>query len=280
LTGIYEKIKSSEKPVIMGILNVTPDSFSDGGKFFDHGSAFEHAVSLINNGADIIDIGGESTRPGAESVEAEEEIRRVVPVIKKLHDEYPGTVISIDTTKSKVAAEAADNGASIINDISGGGFDKDMLPLAGEINLPFVIMHIKGTPRNMQNDPSYENVIDEINNYFKISIYRALDNKVEKIILDPGIGFGKRISDNYEIISRVSEFKKWDYPVMIGLSKKSFLGKSLNLDIEERANSTIITETISVLNGADIIRTHEVKNTAELKKIISHLNLNSITQDV
>ena len=280
MNGVYEKIKSQDKPFIMGIVNVTPDSFSDGGKYFDHQSAFDHAFSLINNGADIIDIGGESTRPGAESVEADEEIERVIPVIEKLHQESPNTVISIDTTKAKVAAEAVDKGATIINDISGGRFDDKMLDIAGELNIPFIIMHIKGKPRNMQNDPFYENVIDEINNYFTESINRALESKVNKIILDPGIGFGKRVEDNYEIISKLSEFKKWDYPVMIGLSKKSFLGKSLDLELDERSNSTIIAETISVLNGADIIRTHDVKNAVELKRIISFINMSSLPQNV
>ena len=264
----------------MGIVNVTPDSFSDGGKYFDQEIAFEHAVSLLNEGADIIDIGGESTRPGAESVDAEEEKRRVIPLIKKLCIEHPDTVISIDTTKSEVAAEAVDNGASIINDISGGRFDKKMLYIAGELRVPFIIMHIKGTPQNMQDSPFYENTIDEIITYFKQSIKSAADNGVNELILDPGIGFGKRLEDNYQIISRINEFRELDFPIMIGLSKKSFLGKSLDLDINERENATIIAETISAMKGADIIRTHNVKNAVELKKIFSLTNLSNIPQNV
>jgi dihydropteroate synthase len=275
LTDIFDKIKNSEIPLVMGILNVTPDSFSDGGKFNKPESAFIHAETMIKEGADIIDVGGESTRPGADLISAEEEKGRVLPVIKKVKDEYPEAVISIDTTKSEVAGAAAEAGASIINDISGGNFDVNMYSTAASLNLPFVIMHIKGTPKDMQNSPYYGNVIDEINIYFRETIKSALNEKVEKIILDPGIGFGKRIEDNFAIIANLREFKIWNLPLMIGVSRKSFLGKSLGLEVGQRDNSTIITETASVINGADILRTHNVKNAIELKKIIENLNKSS-----
>ena len=256
----------------MGILNVTPDSFSDGGKYFNKDNAFNHALKLLNDGADIIDIGGESTRPGSESINLDEELSRVIPLITKLHSDNPSIIISIDTTKSEVAEEAIKNGASIINDISGGNFDERIFKVAANYDVPIVIMHIKGNPKNMQRSPSYDNVIEEISYYFKDRIELALGYHTNKIILDPGIGFGKRIEDNYKIINQLSRFKKFEYPLMIGVSKKSFLGDSLNLEVDKRNNASIIAESFSVLKGANIIRTHNVKNTVELKKMISFLN--------
>lgn len=257
---------------IMGILNVTPDSFSDGGKYFSIENAITHAEKLIKDGADIIDVGGESTRPGSKSVSIDEECSRVIPVIENIVKRNHDVKISIDTTKSVVAKEAANVGASIINDISGGKFDEKNLEIAAKFDIPFVIMHIKGTPENMQDNPSYNNVVDEISEYFRTRILAAKKHGVNKIILDPGIGFGKRIQDNYDIISKLDRFSKFKYPILVGVSKKSFLGNSLGLDIDERVNSSIIAETISAMNGANIIRTHNVKNAVELKKISSLIN--------
>lgn len=256
----------------MGILNVTPDSFSDGGKYFKSDSAVKHALELFQYGADIVDIGGESSRPGAENVSLDEELSRVIPVINELHSVNPDLIISVDTTKSSVAEEAIKNGASLINDISGGGFDKRIFKIAANYDVPIVIMHIKGKPINMQISPSYDNVIEEIYSYFEDRIQLALKYNAKKIILDPGIGFGKRVEDNYKIINQLKRFKKIDYPIMVGVSRKSFLGKSLNLEIIDRNNPTIIAETISVLKGANIIRTHNVQNAVQLKKMISYLN--------
>lgn len=256
----------------MGILNVTPDSFSDGGKYFKSDRAVKHALELFQYGADIVDIGGESSRPGAENVSLDEELSRVIPVINELHSVNPDLIISVDTTKSSVAEEAIKNGASLINDISGGGFDKRIFKIAANYDVPIVIMHIKGKPINMQISPSYDNVIEEIYSYFEDRIQLALKYNAKKIILDPGIGFGKRVEDNYKIINQLKRFKKIDYPIMVGVSRKSFLGKSLNLEIIDRNNPTIIAETISVLKGANIIRTHNVQNAVQLKKMISYLN--------
>ena len=257
---------------IMGILNVTPDSFSDGGKYLSVLNAVTHAERLIKDGADIIDVGGESTRPGSKSVSIDEECSRVIPVIESIAKKYPDVKISIDTTKSIVSTEAINAGASIINDISGGTFDEKNMENAAIFDIPFVIMHIKGTPENMQKNPSYNNVVDEISEYFQTRILAAKKYGVNKIILDPGIGFGKRIQDNYDIISNLDRFSNFKYPILVGVSKKSFLGNSLGLEIDERENSTIIAETISAMNGASIIRTHNVKNAVELKKISSLIN--------
>lgn len=276
LIDFYDNLKRSSIPLIMGILNVTPDSFSDGGKYFSKKSAIEQGLKLLDSGTDIIDIGGESTRPGANKVSALEEIDRVIPVIEELVKEHPDIVISIDSTKSEVAKLALEHGASIVNDISGGGFDERMYGIVASHNIPFIIMHIRGTPQDMQIAPSYENVISEISDYFESRVSMAQEEGVNKIILDPGIGFGKRIEDNYSILSNLSEFKKWDFPILIGISKKSFLGKSLNLEIDNREIATIITETIALKHGAKIIRTHNVENAIKLKKIFEIMQRNSI----
>lgn len=276
MSDIYLDIINSKSPTIMGILNVTPDSFSDGGKYLNINNALNHAKKLLNNGADILDIGGESTRPGALPVSVDEELNRVIPVIEKIFLECPGSKISIDTTKSEVADEAVKYGACLINDISGATFDPKILSIASKYNVPVVIMHIKGTPGNMQDSPFYYDVIKEISGFFDEQVKVAQKNNVNKIILDPGIGFGKRIQDNYTILNNVSLFKKFGYPILIGVSKKSFLGNTLNLEIDNRTNSTIIAETIAVTNGANIIRTHNVKNAIELKKIMSFLKNNTI----
>ncbi len=267
-----EKIdKKLTFPAIMGIINITPDSFSDGGKFLDKEQAVEQALSLTEDGADILDIGGESTRPGAKKVSVEEELKRVIPVVEALIKKNQDLVISIDTTKSKVAEEALKAGASIINDISAMTFDKNMIEVAANSNVPIILMHMKGEPKNMQKDPFYDDVILEIYDYLNERITFAEKNSVNNIIIDPGIGFGKRVEDNYEIINRLNEFKGLTKPVMIGLSRKSFLGKSLNLQIDERKEATLIAETISLYKNADIIRTHDVLQLKKAKEFINNL---------
>ena len=260
------------KHYILGILNTTPDSFSDGGNYNKIDSAVSHSFDMINSGADIIDVGGESTRPNSDFVDAEEEIKRVNPVIKKIKELKKDQLISIDTTKSVVAESAILNGAEIINDISGFTFDENMFQIAKDYNVWSILMHIKGNPKTMQNNPYYEEVISEIMDFLSRQIDKALKFGLNKIIVDPGIGFGKRIIDNYEIIKRLEEFKSLGFPILIGLSRKSFLGKSLNLDVDERENATSVSETIAMLNGATFIRTHNVSKTKEASKIVNYLN--------
>ena len=253
---------------LMGILNVTPDSFSDGGMFFDKKTAVEHGIRLADEGADIIDVGGESTRPGAEPVPLEEELKRVIPVIRELAGEVD-VPISIDTYKSEVAQEAIDAGASIINDISGLRFDDRMAGLAAETGVALVVMHIKGTPRDMQVDPHYDELLKEIGDYLSRSIEIAVEAGVKKenVIIDPGIGFGKRIEDNFILIKNLEYFRALGQPLLIGPSRKSFLWKTLNVSTDETLEATAAATAASVLSGADLIRAHDVKEISKAIKI-------------
>ncbi len=266
-----DKKLSFDFPKIMGIVNVTPDSFSDGGKYFSVEDAVNHTLKLIDEGADIIDIGGESTRPGSDPVSTEEELRRTIPVIKKIFSLRKDVIISIDTTKSEVAKQALDVGANIINDISGLTFDENMIKVAKEYEAGVVIMHIKGNPKTMQNNPEYNDVLKEVYDFLLSQTINAKQNNVEKIIVDPGIGFGKRVEDNFTLIKNLDYFQSLGYPVMIGLSKKSFIGKTLNLNPDEREIGTVILETVSVLKSARIIRTHNVNYCNQIVKLVSHI---------
>jgi dihydropteroate synthase len=277
---LKNRIVEYSKPLIMGILNVTPDSFSDGGKFVNPEDAVLQAEALIEDGADIIDVGGESTRPGAQKVGIEEEMDRVIPVIEKIKEEFP-VLVSVDTYKDRVARAAVlEGGADIVNDISGMRFTDQMVSTIAELDVPVILMHIKGTPENMQKDPSYQDVIGEIKQYFRerINYVFAKGIKKEKIIIDPGIGFGKRLQDNIEIIRRLEEFRQFDCPILIGLSRKTFLGQITGEDTPiDREAETITANLISILNGASIIRVHNVENAVKSLKVLSHLtDLNNV----
>ncbi len=265
---------------IMGILNVTPDSFSDGGNYMDVNKAVDKGLELISQGADIIDIGGESTRPGAKQVNVEDELGRVVPVINGILKENKDIVISVDTTKSLVADAAINAGARIINDISGFSFDPEIVDVVAKYDAWYVLMHIKGNPENMQVNPQYKNTTNEIIEYFNDKIKYCKTREVDKIIIDPGIGFGKRVVDNYEILANTGEFIKLGYPLLIGLSRKSFLGKSLNIEVHERDNATVIAEYEVVKRNCNIIRTHNVKNISEARKILGFIDNPELTINV
>jgi dihydropteroate synthase len=258
-------------PLVMGVLNVTPDSFSDGGIYFLKEAAVEHALKMFKDGADIVDIGGESTRPGSESVTLEDENKRVIPVIHEILKRKPDSLLSIDTTKSDVAQEACKAGVRIINDISGLTFDPQIVEVAKEYSASLVIMHIKGTPKDMQDNPSYKNVISEIYEFLLVQSQKAKDAGVDKIIIDPGIGFGKRVEDNLEILRRLNEFKNLGYPILVGLSRKSFLGKILGLEVNERDTITSVAETMAIMNGAEIIRTHNVVNAVNARELLNQI---------
>jgi dihydropteroate synthase len=261
-----------EKPIIMGILNITPDSFYEESRVMDIKKAIKRAHKFIEEGAKIIDIGGQSTRPFSEEIEEEEEIKRVIPIIKELSKEIPKDIyVSIDTYRSKVAKLALDNGAHIVNDISGLMFDKDMVKVVKDYNCNVVIMHIRGTPKNMQVNPYYEDTISEIKNELNQRIEYALENgiKKEQIIIDPGIGFGKRVYDNLIILKYLEEFLEMDYPVLIGHSRKSFIGKVLNLDDpKDRLIGSIAVVAYLTLKGVHIIRTHDVLETKQAIEMI------------
>ena len=255
---------SSDKKqsLIMGILNVTPDSFSDGGQYFDKNVAVEHALAMIRNGANIIDIGGESTRPFSDPVSLDEEISRVIPVIKGIR-EKSDVCISIDTTKSMVASEALHVGASIINDVSAMEVDPFMADIAVKFDCPIIIMHMKGTPKNMQDNPTYESLISDIKNYLIKRIDYAVSKGVhrKKIIIDPGIGFGKTVENNFEIINNLNHFVKLNFPVLLGASRKSFIGIALNLPENERLEGSLAANIIGLQQGVKIFRVHDVAET-------------------
>ncbi|MEK7867962.1 MAG: dihydropteroate synthase [Candidatus Omnitrophota bacterium] len=258
--------KFGSRTYIMGILNVTPDSFSGDGIYQDVDRAVSIAEGMVEDGADIIDIGGESTRPDAESVTIEEEIKRTIPVIKKLSKRI-SVPISIDTAKSEVARLALENGASIVNDITGLESDPEIIDVAREFNAKVVLMHIKGTPQTMQHSPNYGNVVQEIKEKLKVIIEKSIIKgiKKENIIIDPGIGFGKTLEHNLQILNRLSEFKEFKLPVLIGTSRKSFIGKLTGAEPDKRQFGTAASVAIAIKNGADIVRVHDVK---EMKQVV------------
>ena len=266
-------LNPKRETLVMGIINVTPDSFSDGGKFFSPEVAISHASKLISQGADIIDIGGESTRPGAEQVSETEELNRVIPVIEKIRDENSKILISIDTTKALVAEHAIKVGADIINDVSGFSFDNNMIETVARFNVPVIIMHMKGSPQNMQLNPEYKDVINEILDFFKKKIKIAIQSGINRrmIILDPGIGFGKTVEHNFELLSRLNEFNVLELPIMIGPSRKSFIGITLDLPPEDRIEGTAAAVSAGVMNGATIVRVHDVKSMKRVVKIIDKI---------
>jgi dihydropteroate synthase len=254
---------------VLGIINVTPDSFSDGGQFIDKDKAVIHALEMIEDGVDIIDVGGESTRPGSEPVSEDDELNRVIPVIIEILKTKPDTIISIDTTKAKVAEEALKSGALIVNDISGGTFDPDIFNVVKEFNAAIILMHIKGKPKTMQSSPVYTDVVSEVYDYLANQSEIASNKGIDKIIVDPGIGFGKRTEDNLTIIERLEDFKSLGFPIMIGLSRKSFIGNILNLPVEDRDDATNAMNSFTISKGARIIRTHNVKLAVQTCKLFN-----------
>ena len=264
---IGNKTFELDRALLIGIVNVTPDSFSDGGKFFSTESAIEHGLQLIKDGADIIDIGGESSRPGSEPVKDDEELNRVIPVIEGIIKKVPDAIISIDTQKSIVASEALKKGAKIVNDISAGTFDSKMFEVVKSFNAALILMHMKGSPKTMQQDPYYDDVVSEVYDYLLNKVDNARKHDIKNIIIDPGIGFGKRVSDNYELLKRLNEIKGIGCPIMVGLSRKSFLGKALNIEIDKREEATLIAETLAIKNGARLIRTHNINKTSYAVKL-------------
>lgn len=254
---------------IIGVLNITPDSFSDGGLYLRPEDAIKRIEEMIGEGAEIIDIGGESSRPGAEPIGEEEELKRVIPVIDAIKKKK--VRFSIDTYRSKVAQEALKRGAEFVNDISGMRFDKNMVKVVSDYNARVIIMHMKGTPKNMQRNPVYEDVIDEIMNFFAERIVFCEKNglKRENIILDPGIGFGKRLEDNLKILKNLIEFRSFGTPVMIGASRKSFIKGITGAPVDERLAGSLAAVSEAFLQGIDYVRVHDVKETKQYLDVIS-----------
>jgi dihydropteroate synthase len=259
----------SQQGLIMGVLNVTPDSFSDGGNFFDAENAVKHGLKMAAEGANIIDVGGESARPGAEAVTAEEELRRVIPVIEQLRRKSE-VIVSIDTSKAEVARAAVRAGASIVNDITGGRGDEEMMPLIAETKSAFIIMHMQGTPQTMQIAPHYMNVVSEVSDFFRQLYGRAIGYNIDPmaIAFDPGIGFGKTLEHNLELLAQLERLRACDRPIVIGVSRKSFLGKLINsAQISDRLVPAVALTSLLRARGADVLRVHDVKENVNALKV-------------
>ncbi len=278
LTWRGHSLELGRKTLIMGVINVTPDSFSDGGYFFLKDRAIDQALALEADGADIIDIGGESTRPYAEKVSLEQELERVVPVIEEL-SKTVSIPISIDTYKAKVADSSIKAGASIINDISALRFDPEMAPVAENAGVPVILMHMKGTPGNMQNNPEYLDLMGEITDFFQEAVNRAEKSGIPKdmLVIDPGIGFGKGFNHNLEIIRDLRKLEAIGLPVLLGSSRKAFIGNILDKTPDERDTGTMATVAAGIMNGAHIVRVHNVKMAKETVKVMDAIMAGKIS---
>ena len=260
-------------PIVMGILNITTDSFYDGGKFITKDKIEKQIKKIEQEGAKIIDIGASSSRPGSIPVSEKTELDRLIPTIKIVKKITPNLKISIDTFRSKVARECIKNGADIINDISAGEFDKDMFGTIAELNVPYIMMHMKGDSLTMQNNPVYENIISEITSFFEEKIQKLKSMGFNKIIIDPGFGFGKTLEHNYEILKNLSDFNKLNLPILVGASRKSMIYTLLNVSATEALNGTTVVNTISLTKGAKILRVHDVNEAVECIKIYDKLSI-------
>ena len=252
-----------DKPVVMGIINVTPDSFYEGSRQQTGDSVLAQATKMINEGADIIDVGGQSTRPGSERITVKKELERVLPAIEIILKNFPGTIISVDTYQSEVAMEAVNAGASIINDISAGSLDTNMISAIAKLRVPYICMHMKGTPENMQQDPTYENLTREVLDFFIRKTDECKGAGINDVIIDPGFGFGKTISHNYRLLKELPAFKMLEKPILVGVSRKSTIYKTLGVTADEALNGTTVLHTLALQNGANILRVHDVKEAKE-----------------
>lgn len=266
------KLLNLDSPIVMGILNVTPDSFFDGGNYVDSENILNKASQMIEEGATLLDIGGYSSKPGAKEVSLEEELTRVIPAIELIIKEFPEVLISVDTFRSEVARQAIETGACMINDISAGEMDSKMYKTVRELQVPYCIMHMQGTPQTMQKNPTYENVV--------IEVFRSLSQKVEKlkkmgvndILIDPGFGFGKKVEHNYELLQNLEHFKLINLPILVGVSRKSMIYKTLNSSPQKALNGTTALNSFALQNGANVLRVHDVKEAMEVVSLFNKLN--------
>lgn len=258
-------------PKIMGILNLTPDSFYDGGLYNNTDRALAQTEKMLLEGATFIDVGGASSKPGAVEVSADEELARVLPVIEKIHIKFPDTLISIDTYRSDVAQQAVAAGAAMVNDISGGNLDAKMLKNVGALGVPFVAMHMQGKPQNMQDKPSYDNILTDIRSFFAAKIDAAHKAGIHDIIIDPGFGFGKTLEHNYALLKHLSSIQMDGVPMLIGVSRKSMIYKLLQIEVAEAGNGTSVLNTVALQQGAQILRVHDVKEAHQAVQLIEKL---------
>ena len=258
------KLLAIDKPLVMGIINTTPDSFYDGSRKQSGESVLKQATKMLTEGADIIDVGGQSTRPGSERISAIEELKRVLPAVEIILKNFPDTIISIDTYQSEVAVEIINAGASIINDVSAGNLDSTMIETVAKLQVPYVCMHMKGTPQNMQQQSNYENVTTGLLDFFIQKIDECKRAGINDLIIDPGFGFGKTIAHNFTLLKELSVFKMLEKPIMAGLSRKSTIYKTLGITTEEALNGSTVLHTLALQNGANILRVHDVKEAKEV----------------
>jgi dihydropteroate synthase len=267
------KLLDLEIPKVMGILNVTPDSFYSGSRYRTDEEILKAAEGMLEDGADILDVGGYSSRPGATDVSIEEESKRVLKSIRLISRKFPEAIISIDTYRSDIAREAVvDCGAHIINDISGGEGDSKMFSVVGNLNVPYIMMHMQGVPHTMQQNPVYEDVVADILKWFGERIFKLKSAGLKDIIIDPGFGFGKTINHNFELLRRLGDFSIAGLPVLVGISRKSMIWKTLNIAADEALNGTTILNTIALLNGADILRVHDVREAKQIVQLLNKIN--------
>lgn len=259
-------------PLIMGILNITPDSFFDGGKFNTEKNWLAKAAQLLEQGADIIDVGACSTRPGANFISIEEETERLIPAITSIKKEFNNVTISADTFRATIAEKAVDAGADIINDISGGSFDENMFRTVAQLQVPYILMHTKGNPQNMQNLATYKDVVKEITDYFKEKVCELNELNFFKIIIDPGFGFAKTVEQNFQLLNQINNFKTFYLPILAGLSRKSMATKLLNIKTADALNASTILNTLALSKGVTILRVHDVKEAKEVVTIHNYMN--------
>jgi len=265
------KLIDLSTPKVMGILNVTPNSFYDGGKHVDEKSILLQVEKMLLEGATFIDIGGYSSKPNAEFVSEEEELQRILPVVQKVLNEFPGTIISIDTFRSKVAKETVESGAAMINDISAGNLDDAMLQTIADLQVPYIMMHMRGTPQTMQSMTQYENIVKEMIFYFSERVAKARSLGINDLIIDPGFGFAKTLEQNFEVLNKLELFQMLELPLLAGVSRKSMIYKTLETTAEFALNGTTSLNTISLLKGAKILRVHDVKEAVECVKLFNQL---------
>ena len=258
-----------DTPKIMGILNVTPDSFYDGGKFPDEKEILKHVERMLADGADFIDVGGYSSRPGAEDIQIGEEVKRSIPVIKAIIKSFPESFISIDTFRTEVARQAIEEGAVMVNDISGGELDQGMFDLVASHHIPYVLMHMRGAPQTMNSMTSYENLLQEIIQYFQSKLNQLHALGLSDVVIDPGFGFAKTVEQNFELLNQLDSLKILNQPLMVGLSRKSMIWRTLGTTSENALNGTTVLNTVALLKGASILRIHDVKEGVEVVKLIN-----------
>lgn len=263
------KLLTADKPLIMGIINATPDSFYEGSRQRTTDGILQQAEKMIREGADILDIGGQSTRPGSERLNPDEELQRVIPGITAIHTHFPNVIISIDTFYAKVARESVAAGASIINDISAGNIDEAMEDTVAALGLPYILMHMKGTPQTMQDAPHYDDVTREVLDFFIQKKEQLQKKGIKDIIIDPGFGFGKTIEHNFQLLKNLSAFQILNSPLLLGVSRKSTIYKSLGISVEEALNGTTVLNTIGLMKGAGILRVHDVKEAKEAVTLVA-----------